>query len=177
MRTSLLAVLLPLVALADPGPTTQYLLSEPATLFDVGMLRLDDLTDEFEDRVGLHWTDGDEMTWFKAEVNSYYEPDDDTIYVSFSVANSDASEEQMAEGCRNAMHQMNIWLQKSLPRLFEHIGSEIADRPDDFNSDLINMFEIRCYFSSARSSAEGRFWAYRKLGDEEMTIGKWKMRN
>ena len=176
MRNSLLALLFPLVALADPSPTTKYLFSQPATLFDIGMVRLDDLTDEFENRVGLHWTNGEEMKLFKAEVNSYYEPDDDTIYVVFSVANSDANEEQMAEGCENATNQMRIWLRKTLPRMFEHVGSEMENRPNDFNSELSEMIEIRCYFSS-RSSAEGRFWAYRKLDDKEMTIGKWKMRN
>ncbi|MDJ0711539.1 MAG: hypothetical protein QNJ14_14200 [Woeseiaceae bacterium] len=177
MRRSLLAVLFPLVALADPSPTTRYLFNEPATLFDIGMVRLEDLTDEFENRVGLHWTDGDEMKWFEAEVNSYYGPDEDTVVVGFSVANSDANEEQMAEGCENAINQMQIWLRKSLPRLFEHVGREMEDRPDSFNSDLTNMFEIRCYFSSARSSAEGRYWAYRRLSDDETTVGKWKMRN
>ena len=141
------------------------------------MARLEDLTDEFENRVGLHWTDGDEMTWFKAEVNSRYEPDDDTIVVVVSFSSNDASEAQMAEGCENAIGQMHIWLRKSVPRLFEHVGRATENRPDGFVSDLTNMFEIRCYVSSARSSAEGRFWAYRRLGDDEMTIGRWKLRN
>lgn len=180
MRKTVALLLLPLFASAEPGSTTQYLLNEPATLLDISMIRLDDLTDEFENRVGLHWTDGEEMKWFKAEVNSNYEPDDDKIYVSFLAMNSEANEEQMAEGCRNAMSQMNISLMKSLPNLFLHVGYEDSSVPADFYTGLKEMFEIRCYFSSGKSTAEGRFWAHRKLGslgDSDMTIGKWKMRN
>lgn len=88
----------------------------------------------------------------------------------------------MAEGCRNAILQMNIWLLKSLPRLFLHAEYDYKDPlvSPDFCANLTDMFVIRCYFSSARSTGEGRFWAHRKLGalgDSEMTIGKWKMRN
>lgn len=178
MRKIIALLLLPLFASAEPGPATRYLVSEPATLLDVAMIRLDDLTDEFENRVGLHWTDGEETSWFKAEINSQYEPDDDRIYVSFLVMNSEASEEQMAEGCRNAMNQMNIWLMKSLPGMFLHVGVDDPSVPPDLYTGLKEMFELRCYFSSSRSTAEGRFWAHRKLGalgDGEMVIGKWKM--
>jgi len=180
MRKTIALLLVPLFAGAEPGPTIQYLFNEPATLLDVAMVRLDDLTDEFENRVGLYWTEGDEMAFFKAEINSNYEPDDDKIYVSFLVMSSEAVEEQMAEGCRNAMSQMNIWLVKSLHRMFPHVGYEDPSMPADFYVGLKDMFEIRCYFSSGRDTSEGRFWAHRKLGslgDNEMTIGKWRMRN
>lgn len=180
MRKTVALLRVPMFANAEPGPTTQYLFDEPATLLDVAMIRLDDLSDEFENRVGLHWTEGDKMKWFKAEINSYYEPDDDKIYVSFLEMSSEPNEEQMAEGCRNAMSQMNIWLMKSLSSMFGHVGHEDPSMPADFSSGLKDLFEIRCYFSSGRDTSEGRFWAHRKLGslgDNEMTIGEWRMRN
>ena len=180
MRKTLALLLVPALASAEPGPTTRYLIDEPATLMDIGMVRLDDLTDEFENRVGLYWTDGEEMRWFKAEINSYYEADDDKIYVTFLVMNSEPNDEQMAEGCGNAMSQMNISLMKSLPSLFQHVGVEDTATPAGFNSGIRDVFEIRCYFSSGRDTSEGRFWAHRKLGtlgDDTMTIGKWEMRN
>ena len=102
---AILLFLLPLLANAEPGPVTQYLINEPASLLDIGMVRLDTLTTEFEKRVGLHWTVDGEMQFFRAEVNSRYEPDDDRIYVSFSIANSEATDAQMKEGCEMAMRQ------------------------------------------------------------------------
>lgn len=180
MKRIIAMLLLPVLGNAEPGPVTRYLINEPASLLDIGMMRLETLTTEFEKRVGLYWTENDELKFFRSEVNSSYEPADDRIYVSFLAMNSDATEAQMAEGCRNAMSQMNIWLMKSLPGLFLHVGDDDPSLPADFYQKLRNMFELRCYFSSAQDSSEGRFWASRTLGtlgDDEMTIGKWPMRN
>lgn len=180
MKKMIAILLFSVLANAEPGPAMQYLMNEPATLLDIGMMRLDTLTTEFEKRVGLHWTDNGEMKFFRAEIDASYQPDDDKIYVYFSVNNSEATDAQMAEGCENAMMQMNIWLLKSLPGLFLHIAYDDPSKPPDMYRDLSKMFEIRCYFSSARDSSEGRFWASRplgKLGDGEMKIGKWKMGN
>ena len=180
MRKMIALLLAPLLASAEPGPAVQYLLDEPASLLDIAMVRLDDLTDEFENRVGLYWTEGDEIKFFKAEINASCDPDDDKIYVSFLAMNSEADAGQMEEGCRNAMSQMSIWLLKSLHRVFPHVEYEVPSMPADFYSGLKELFEIRCYFSSARDTSEGRFWAHRKLGslgDSEMTIGKWRLRN
>jgi hypothetical protein len=182
VRKFLVLLLIPMVANAEPGPATRYLAGEPASLFDIGMLRLDRLASEFRNRVGLHWTDDGEYHWFRAEINASYVPEDDKIYIGFSIMDSEPTQQQMEEGCRNAMLQMNIWVQKSLPGLFLHTGYEHGDSsvPPDLDKNLRNMFEIRCYFSSSRDTSEGRFWASRTLGplgDDQMKIGKWKMRN
>jgi hypothetical protein len=182
MKKVIALLLIPMMASVEPGPATQYLMNEAATLLDVGMMRLEILTTEFENRVGLHWSEDEKMEFFKAEVNARYEAEDDKIYVSFLVMSSKPSEAQMEEGCRNAMMQMNIWLLKSLPGLFLHADYDYDDPPvaEAFYPNLKEMFELRCYFSSGRDTSEGRFWAHRSLGalgDNEMTIGKWKMRN
>lgn len=180
MKRIMAILLLPIIGHAQPGPVTQYLLSERASLLDIGMMRLETLTTEFEKRVGLHWMDDAEAKFFRADINPVYEPDDDKIYVYFFVMDSEPTEAQMAEGCENAMAQMNIWLLKSLPGLFTHTAYDDPLAPPDLSGSLAGMFELRCYFSSSRDSSEGRFWASRTLGspgDREMTIGKWRMRN
>jgi len=180
MKRIIAVLLIPLLSAAEPGPVTRYLSDEPATLLDIGMMRLETLTTEFEKRVGLHWTDNEEMKFFQAKINSQYVPDKDKIYVSFLVMSSEPTDEQMAEGCANAMAQMNIWLLKSLHVLFEHTGDVDPARPPDFYTGLREMFELRCYFSSGRDTSEGRFWASRSLGnmgDRKMQIGKWEMSN
>lgn len=180
MKRIVVILLLPIVGNAEPGPVTQYLVSERASLLDIGMTRLETLTTEFERRVGLHWTDNGEAKLFRAEINTSYEPEDDKIYVHFSVMDSEPTEAQMAEGCENAMAQMNIWLLKSLPGLFTHTAYNDPAAPPDLFRSLVAMFELRCYFSSSRDSSEGRFWASRTLGNpggRQMNIGKWKMQN
>lgn len=178
MKKLLLLLLVPLMSNAAPGAVTQYLMNEPATLLDVAMLRLDRLTHEFRERVGLSWTtdDGGKQL-FRAEVNARYEPDDDKIYVSFSAMNSTPTPAQMEEGCTEAFFQMSIWLSKGWPQIFLHTGYVDPDQPPNMNDALREMIVLRCYFSSSRSSAEGRFWASKRLGDENMTIGRWPVGN
>jgi len=176
MKKLIVFLLFPTLVNADAGAAKQYLINEPATLLDVGMLRLASLANEFEQRVGLHWTDGDEMKLFRAEVGSHYDEEAGMIYVSIYAMNDEPTEAQMAEGCRNAMTQMNIWLVKSLPGLFLHRGYEDPSVPPLFSKGLRDMFELRCYFSSSHDSSQGRFWASRKVspdGGGEMQIGQW----
>ncbi len=180
MKRIVLLLLLPMLGHAEPGPATQYLINERASLLDIGMMRLETLTAEFRERVDLHWTDNGKMKRFRAEISPEYEPDDDKIYVYFSVMDSEPTEAQMAEGCKNAMGQMNVWLMKSLPGLFMHTAIDDPGKTPDLSKSLPGMFELRCYFSSSRDSSEGRFWASQTLGDpadRKMTIGRWKMRN
>lgn len=174
MKKLLALLLLPLAANAQPGPTAQYLMNEPATLFDIGMMRLDALTAAFEERVGLSWTAGDgQREFFKAAVNANYAVRDDKIYVSFLVMNSDATAKQMEEGCRVATEQMSIWLSKSLPALFMHAGGSGPADANQVSERLRDMFVLRCYVSSKHDTAEGRFWASKKLMDTELTVGRW----
>jgi hypothetical protein len=170
-------LLMPVLAHAEVGSTTQYLISERATLLDIGMVRLESLTGEFERRVGVHWTDKGTAKYFRPDINALYDHEDDKIYVYFSVMDSSPTDEQMAEGCDSAMSQMTIWLRKALPQLFLHTGYNASSVPVALPQALSAIFELRCYFSSGRDSSEGRFWASRKLGDAQMKIGKWKMRD
>ena len=180
MKKTIAILMIPLFASAEPGPVTQYLINEPATLFDIGMMRLETLTTEFERRVGLHWTDNGEVKFFRASIDPEYVPEDDKIYVYLSAMNSEPTEAQMAEGCENAMMQLNIWLTKSMHVLFAHTGYDDPSRPPDLYTGAKEMFELRCHFSSSQDTSQGRFWASMslgKFGEGEMKIGKWKMRN
>ena len=58
-------------------PATHYLINEPTTLLDIGMMRLETLAMEFENRVGLHWTDDDGVRMFGASIHPSYVREDD----------------------------------------------------------------------------------------------------
>ena len=78
------------------------------------------------------------------------------------------------------MAQMNIWLLKSLPGLFKHAAYNDPAAPPDLFSSLAEMIELRCYFSCSRDSTRtllGEPKPREYLGDRQMKIGKWKMRN
>jgi hypothetical protein len=175
MRTLLLLLLFPFLAYAEGASVSKDLMNEPATLLDVGMIRLDILTREFERRVGVYWTTANgTKEAFRADINSYYDPKDDKIHVAFFAMDSVATDAQMKEGCEEAMEQVTIWIWKSLPGLFLHEGFDNADEaarePYEATADL---FELSCYISAAHDSSIGRFWARRTLRDPELKIGPW----
>ena len=174
MKKLLAVLFFPLFAHAQPGPAIEYLTHEPATLFDVGMMRLDALTAQFQQRVGLSWLGNDgRREFFKAEVNSEYDSSHNKIYVSFLVMNSDANNAQMEEGCRVATEQMSFWLGKSLPALFAHVAAHGTTDANRLVVGLQDIVELRCYVSSQHSTGEGRFWASRTLKDNALKIGRW----
>ena len=182
MKRLVVLLLLPLAAHAQPGALTHNLMNEPATLFDIGMVRLNILATEFRNRVGLYWTgSAGTAEFFEAEVNSGYDAADDRIYVSFLIMNSEVTNAQMEEGCGVAFRQMGIWLAKSLPDLFSHDGRRDPSEAASLSDGLSEVVSLRCYVSSAKSSAEGRFWASQSLKDamqgHPMTIGRWHLAN
>lgn len=175
MQKLLVLLLLPFLANAENSPISKILKDEPATLLDIGMVRLDNLTREFGSRVGLYWTTASgAKEAFRADINSWYDAKEDKIHVHFHVADSAAVEAQMKEGCEMAMEQISIWILKSLPGMFLHAGFDntvaAATRPYDAVADL---FEISCYVSARHDSSVGRFWARRTLRDPELKIGPW----
>ena len=173
MKMLIALLLVPIGAMAQSESATRQLLNQPTSLLDVGMVRLQMLTGEFERRVGLSWTTSDgKRERFKAKANSYFDTDADRIYVSFTIMNSEATYPQMEEGCRTAMGQMGVWLMKSLPELFSHVGSDRTEKAKLFDA-LREMVVLRCYVSSGGDTSEGRFWGSQTLKDWTMSIGRW----
>ncbi len=174
MKMRIALLLVPIGAMAQSESTARQLLNQPATLLDVGMVRLQMLTGEFERRVGLSWTTSDgKHERFKAEPNSYYDTDADRIYVSFTITNSEATYPQMEEGCRTAMGQMGVWLMKSLPELFSHVGSD-TDRKSEASSTRCERWWCSDATSRPRGdTSEGRFWGSQTLKDWTVSIGRW----
>ena len=155
-------LLLPLCSQAAPGGVTQYLINEPASMLDVGMLRLDNLTIWFRGAVGLYWR--------HVDINSEYDPDTDRIYISISASDTSSTAEQMSDGCREALRQLGIVISKSLPDLFQHVGYRNPMEPKELGSTLHGMVELSCSVYG-RSSSDLRFHATQALGATKMTIG------
>ena len=175
MQKLLVLLLLPLLANAENSSISKVLKDEPATLLDIGMVRLDTLTREFGQRVGVYWTTASgNKEAFRADINSYYDAKSDKIYVSFFAMDSNAADAQMKEGCEMAMEQISIWIWKSLPGLFLHEGFDNTDgaATQPYNA-IADLFELTCYISAAHDSSIGRFWARRTLRDPELKIGPW----
>jgi hypothetical protein len=176
MKKMIAILLLPALAYAGPGPVTRYLMYEPASLFDVGMIRLQSLTRWAESNVGFAWTLHGKLKPVGKGINAHYSFEDDRIYIVIYAMDEAATEVQMQEGCQKALQQLRIVVVKSLPQLFQHNGFDSPTELTNLFHSLVNMFELRCYVSGHDSSV-GRFWATQSLDAEEMTIGAWEKSN
>jgi hypothetical protein len=161
-------LLLPLCAQGAPGGVTRYLINEPASMLDVGMVRLENLTTWFKGAVGLYWR--------HVDINSEYDPETDKIYVSISASDTASTAEQMQDGCREALRQLQIVVSKSLPDLFRHVGYRNPMEPKELDSTLRGMFEFSCSVYG-RSSSDIRFHATQTFDTTKMSIGEPKRRN
>ena len=185
MRKLVAAVLfLPHFALAAPDSTTQHFMNKPASLFDLGMYRLEAFAHQSSENMTslyMHGSETDqEKTYGTGNLHARYDPEDDMIYVSFSVADEKATEKQMESGCREMLRLLRINTSKSIWRMFAHYGQE-RDNPDQAEvKSLYDKFELRCSVHDYQSN--GRFWAAMPLqgdfgGTSDIKIGKWAMSN
>lgn len=177
-------VFLALPILAAPDSTTQYFMNEPASLFDLGMHRLQALGDRSSGDMTLMYREGaktdQKMTYGSGNINASYDPEDDMIYVYFSVADEQANEQQMENGCREVLRLLRINTSKSIWRMFAHYGQERDNPSEPMVKALYDKLELRCWIHDYKSN--GRFWATLPLqgdfgGTSDMKIGKWKMSN
>lgn len=176
MKKILALLLFPLLAWPAPGAVTQYLMDEPASLFDIGMLRLQKLATWAESHVGYSYTLRDKLKPMSRNISAHYDADVDKIYVTFFAMDESGSEPELEEGCRKALNQLRIVVSKSVPGVFRHSGSADPAEPTALAHTLHDMFELRCYVSG-HDSSDGRFWAIQKLDEQDMTIGRWPLRN
>ena len=177
-----LSLIFPVAVAAAPGTTTTYFMSEPASLFDIGMFRLQTWANQSERYMGnLYWTGAKTIQQTsEGSIHADYDPDDDMIYVYFSVTDEQATPQQMEDGCREVMRLLRINTSKSIWRMFTHYGQEFNPPNKAMVDGLYEKVELRCFVSDYQS--QGRFWATLPIrgdfgGTADMTIGKWRMKN
>ncbi|MDJ0657141.1 MAG: hypothetical protein QNJ40_23480 [Xanthomonadales bacterium] len=137
-------LLCPLCLFAQPGPTAQNLMNQPASMFDVGMIRM---------RYALDWAKlQSEPAWKNQtqsrsgiDINAYYDTDRDRIKVSISAMDWEIGEEQLEEGCDRALKPVMITMSKSIPGLFLSVGHELdKGEISRLRDELADIIEVHC---------------------------------
>jgi hypothetical protein len=176
MKKLILLFLIPTLVYAEPGPATQYLMNEPASIFDVGMLRLKQMTNYWQKQMTDNYKYHSSGNSIGGNVNVAYRPEEDKIHVSLSVRDESATQAQMEAGCRYALRHIQIYVSKSAHALFKHVEYKDSSEPAELDSAVREMFVLRCYIWG-NGSSDVRFRAYQTLQDADMTIGKWPLIN
>lgn len=148
------------LASADPGPATRYLISEPATLMDVGLFRAElalakfdrVVTDAYQtaykNRIDIGSTLGYdfESDLFQLSVWVYYAP-------------------MPKSTCESVLEKYGRKLRFMVPGWFAHQGHTTTRRPDSLSEKLRSRVELHCFAGEEDSeTVRGK----RMLHDDEI---------
>jgi hypothetical protein len=133
-------MIIPVLALANPGPVTRELMEEPASLFDVGMLRLKHSIGYWEKQIigsynrSSRIQAGSQPNWHNSSgnVNIAYDHKDDKIYISLSVRDKLPTQAQMQAGCKSGLKEIEIIVRKSGPSFFDHQTTGLSSTSPSF---------------------------------------------
>lgn len=170
MKRFLVLMLLPGLAIAEPGLVTRHFKDQPATLFDLGMLRLELWASQSEETIAAQFRDQTASEPRATYVHAEYDAAEDVIRVSTRVVDTHANDAEMAAGCRAVMRVMRINVSKTLWRVFAHYGDELAPGTEPMVERLYDQVELQCRVSGPGTD-ERRFLATMPLHGEPGTFG------
>lgn len=144
MKRVIPILLIPLLASADPGAATRYLMNEPASLFDIAMVRLE---------AGLNKNLINFVTSYRvpalldydpiATVTVSYDFDSDAILASIDFIAGIDSFKLAEKGCRETLQSARL-LVALLPNYFHHYGYIESGRPKDINEEVQERIYLVC---------------------------------
>jgi len=148
MKRAILILFFPLLVMAAPGPGTSYVLNEPASLMDIGILRAKyhmAVIEESMNAIVRNGTKNDKLI-----VSSYarYEFDDDLIVIGFAVRFSGDNPKLECSEIISANRTMVV---NHIEEWFFHDGYQSGDQPKDLKKGIGERIEIRCLAGSTRA--------------------------
>ena len=136
-RLTVLLLLLPALASADPGTATQYLMNEPASLMDIGLLKLNMKLEKLKPHLwGPFLGDGDAD---RTKVSASYDFAADEIRVQITFF-SDA--ESIEDACKATIGALRVLLYDLVE--FRHSGYVRDGQPDKLFTELEHRFQLIC---------------------------------
>jgi len=143
-KLTLLVLMLPIVAIADPGAATQFLINDPVSMMDMGIFRAErDLSGIVETRKRLYkkWNDPS-LTVLDGYVSYHY--DDDLIVLGVELKGVEPKAEILEEECRVILEQMRIHARVLTEPWFRHEGFKRTPEPEDFIEKIKGRTQLRC---------------------------------
>ena len=161
--TAVLAVVSCLVntntARAEPGSVVDWLMNEPASLFDVGMLRLQRATKRWINESVSEGPGFGEPYLAGAYFSAIYDWDENRIYVSGFIQEEFADTTRQKSACKATIRYMSakagidsttgrafVPLDSTLlSGHFNHFYYDTASQPKDYRSRLDQVFVLRAF--------------------------------
>ena len=167
---ALALLLLPFTTMADPGPAIRYLMNEPASMFDIGMMRfkemLDSLQHEPQENYRRGAGKGGEETGLVFKSPEYILADD-LIYVEMYVVRSGGN---LEKGCKTAIDELKRWVSFLIMVPFNHHGYSMQNEPESWEDNLKSRIQIGC--KVVGDNLEVILYARSKLTEDAVFVTK-----
>ncbi len=141
MLKLLIILSIPMLVGAETNSVVDRLMKEKASLFDLGMHRLETYNHYWEEQIASYYRYGSGSKNVAGNINEYYSDEEGIIHVSFSVSDLLASEAKMRAGCQAALGHVRVYIAKSLHVMFSHAGQVSGSRDV---SELRSLFKLSC---------------------------------
>lgn len=135
-------LMLPPLAIADPGPATRYLIDESASLMDIGILRAELRLVQSRDSFTKIYEDSSGVKIVSLLTDVIYDYKDDTLNLEIRpLVREPGNAEQ---GCRDLQTASHGWLRDVIPYLFGHTGYHASNRPEDLPKQIAERTVVYC---------------------------------
>lgn len=161
----------PALLCAEQVPMSSRLSAEPASLLDIGVLRLTRHVEAVEDTVAAAWSLDGRLPADGWATYVRFDASADRILVTFHAVSEAGEEEELRDGCKSALLTLRSLVWKELPQLFEHVNQDTSRRTDTDRKATANLLELRCYVSG-RDSSDGRLSAKLPFMAEDVQYDK-----
>lgn len=138
-RLTVLLLLLPVLAPADPSAATRYLMNEPASLMDIGLLRAQL---HFHNTVDPIFTEDFESLDPNLIISTGIEYKfDDDLFVIFSYIRW--SKDPKAR-CERLIDKYVSVAKSTMLSFFSHVGFTRSNEPADLENAIFSRIEVHC---------------------------------
>ena len=149
-KLTALLLLLPVLAAADPGTATKYLISDQASLMDIGLLRAEIYLNEIAEAISSEESEvtartlydfGNDLIIFLGVVNTPTNPKEQcTKFLLYPMLRAEIS--ISVNGVPYGQHDFGG--HERVAAFFTHAGFARTSEPDDFKQNVLERIEVTC---------------------------------
>lgn len=162
-----LFLLLPVVALADPGAATRYLMNEPASMLDIGIVRIAQDIEVRRIYLAEQYADATSSGNVLVTTSADYSFGDDNVLIHFYIGTD--SSEKAEDGCRNLIAELGPDLRNLVVVAFAHHGYTTNGYTDELGEQMVRRTNIICLVRNL-TTEENVLYATANLSDLVVSV-------
>lgn len=141
-KLTALLLLLPVLASADPGNATKYLINEPASLMDVGLINVERSLEDSASLLAEVYKRETGVTDLEVLPSARYDFADDKINIMITVLATGI--ENAESGCRKILTIGDSAIVSAVGSGFSDRSYKVSSQPTDLYEKLTERIDVHC---------------------------------